>query len=115
KPPPPPEPEDEPPDDAGSDAPPPPPGLFTVRFQPVIAGRRPGRGFGPEMIAYHQPEHPVSVQYRSLAAEIVAQLPGSRPRVLLFTAAGAGAGTTTILLNLAVTLARRDDSTVTLV
>src|SRR5439155_12420010 len=115
KPPPPPEPEDEPPDDAGSDAPPPPPSLFTIRFQPVHAGRRPGRGFGPELIAYHQPEHPISVQYRSLAAEIIAQLPGSRPRVLLFTAAGTCAGTTTVILNLAVTLARREETCVTLV
>jgi Mrp family chromosome partitioning ATPase len=114
-PPPPSEPGDEPPEDSGSDGPPPPPGLFTIRFQPVRAGRRAGRGLGPELIAYHQPEHPISVQYRSLAAEIIAQLPGVGPRVLLFTAAATGAGTTTVLLNLAVTLARRDDTRVTAV
>jgi Mrp family chromosome partitioning ATPase len=67
------------------------------------------------VIAYHQPEHLISVQYRSLAAEIIAQLPGSRPRVLLFTSVTPHAGTTTILLNLAVTLARREETCVTLV
>jgi Mrp family chromosome partitioning ATPase len=105
-PPPPSEPEDEAPDDDDSGNP--PPGVIRIRFQPVHAGRRPGRGFGPELIAFHQPEHAVSVQYRSLAAEIMAQLPGSGPRVLLFTAAAPQAGTTTVLLNLAVTLARRE-------
>src|SRR5690349_12227653 len=86
----------------------PPAGPFTIAFQPVHAGRLPGRGFGPELIAYHQPDHPVSVQYRSLAAEIARQLPGAGPRVLLFTAASAGAGTSTVLLNLAITLARQE-------
>jgi Mrp family chromosome partitioning ATPase len=115
KPPLPPDPDDGRPEESDSDTPPPPPGLFTIRFQPLRAGRRPGRGFGPELIAFHQPDHPISVQYRSLAAEIIAQLPGSRPRVLLFTAAGQCAGTTTVVLNLAVSLARREDTTVTLV
>jgi Mrp family chromosome partitioning ATPase len=67
------------------------------------------------LIASHQPDHPVSVQYRSLAAELVSQLPGGGPRVLLFTAAAAGAGTTTVLLNLAITLARQDATRVTVV
>src|SRR5262249_28904449 len=67
-----------------------------------------GGGFGSELIAFHQPNHPVSVQYRSLIAEIVTQLPGNKPRLLMFTAAKPGAGATTVALNLGVTLARQD-------
>jgi Mrp family chromosome partitioning ATPase len=92
-----------------------PPELFTVRFQPVHAGRRPGRGFGPELVAYHQPDHPVSVQYRSLAAEILTQLPGSPPRAVAFTAPAPQAGTSTVLLNLAVTLTRQEAARVVVV
>jgi Mrp family chromosome partitioning ATPase len=55
------------------------------------------------------------VQYRSLATEIVRQLPGTQPRVLLFTAAAAGSGTSTVLLNLAVTLAAQDGTRVVVV
>jgi Mrp family chromosome partitioning ATPase len=60
------------------------------------------------LIAFHQPDHPVSEQYRTLAAEIARQLPGTQPRVLLFTGAANGVGTSTVLLNLAMTLARQD-------
>ncbi len=92
-----------------------PPGLFTIRFQPVLSGRLPGRGVASELIAYHQPHHPVSAQYRALAAEIMAQLPGHQPRAILFTSAGAGAGTSTVLLNLAITLAHQEDTRVAVV
>ncbi|MFO0807252.1 MAG: hypothetical protein U0746_01375 [Gemmataceae bacterium] len=90
-------------------------GLFTVRFQPFVAGRMAGRGFGSELVAFHQPDHAISVQYRSLVAEIVTQLPGSNPRVLLFAGATEGAGTSTVLLNLAVTLAKQDGARVAVV
>src|SRR5262249_1901859 len=40
------------------------PGLFTVRFRPVIASLMPGRGFGGELIAFHDPDHAISAQYR---------------------------------------------------
>jgi Mrp family chromosome partitioning ATPase len=96
----------------GSSAP--APALFTIRFQPIHAARLGSRGPLPELIAFHQPEHPISVQYRSLAAEIDRQLPGELPRVLLLTGAADGVGTSTVLLNLAITLARQD-STVTVV
>src|SRR5438105_4449341 len=45
-------------------------GIFRIRFQPVHAGKVSGRGFAPELVAYHHPDHTVSVQYRSLVAEI---------------------------------------------
>jgi Mrp family chromosome partitioning ATPase len=54
---------------------------------------------------FHLPEHPVSGEYRSLRDEIRKQLPEAPTRLLLFTAAAAESGTTTVLLNLALTLA----------
>lgn len=93
----------------------PTPGLFTIRFQPVHAGKLNGRGFGPELITFHHPDHAISVQYRSLVAEIVAQLPGSRPRALAFTAAAPQSGASTVLLNLAITLACQEATRVVVV
>src|SRR5262245_43598080 len=92
-----------------------PPGLFTIRFRPVIAGELPGRGFGSEIITFHDSEHPISEQYRLLLAEIALQLPNGPPRVLVFSGATAEAGTTTIVMNLAVTIARTGASRVTVV
>jgi Mrp family chromosome partitioning ATPase len=66
----------------------------------------PGKRFAPELLAYHQPDHPVSEQYRALWKSIAAPLPAGRAQVLLFTGAFPAAGTTTALLNLAVTAVR---------
>jgi Mrp family chromosome partitioning ATPase len=90
-------------------------GIFAIRFEPVHSGLWLRHGFGPELVAYHQPEHPVSGQYHSLRDAITAQLPGMLPRVLLFTSVAPSAGTTTVLLNLAVTIARLDGPRVTVV
>jgi Mrp family chromosome partitioning ATPase len=84
------------------------PAIMTVQFEAVRAAHLSGRGFGPELIAFHQPTHAVSVQYRSLMAEIMTQLPGAKPRMLLFVAAEPNVGTTTVALNLGVTLARQE-------
>jgi Mrp family chromosome partitioning ATPase len=91
------------------------PGLFTVRFRPVVAGVLPSLGFGSELVALHDPDHPISEQYRLLLGEIALQLPSGPPRVLLFTGATAEAGTTTVLLNLALTIARTDSARVTVI
>src|SRR5262249_50043075 len=53
------------------------------------------RRFAPELIAFHRSEHPVSEQYRVLADDLTAQLPGGRSQVLLFTALTSEVGTTT--------------------
>jgi len=58
------------------------------------------------LVALHVPEHPVSGEYRTLRDEIRVQLPEPTPHVLWFTAAAGEAGTTSVLLNLAITLAR---------
>ncbi len=91
-------------------APPDEPRVMTVAFRPLAGEPLRGpahRGFTPELIAYHRPDHPVSEQYRRLATGIAAQLPTGRPQVVLFTAMAPGAGTTTVLLNTAVAWAGR--------
>jgi Mrp family chromosome partitioning ATPase len=71
--------------------------------------------FVPELIAWHQPDHPLSEQYRGLVAALEAQLPARQPQVLLFTAATPQTGTTLVLLNLAVTRARQGSTRIVLV
>jgi Mrp family chromosome partitioning ATPase len=65
------------------------------------------RRVAPELIAFHRPEDPLSAQYRALLANLVAQMPDARPHVWMFTAPAPGVGTTTVLLNVAVSLARQ--------
>lgn len=60
----------------------------------------------PELLTFHQPDHPISRQYAEVADAIDHQLPAGRSRVLLFTAA-AGADTSDVVLNLAIVQARR--------
>lgn len=67
--------------------------------------KSPIEGPDAELVALHFPDHPVSGEYRVLRDQIRQQLPEPTPKVLLFTAAAGEAGTTTVLLNLAVTLA----------
>jgi len=55
-----------------------------------------------EVIAYHQPDHALSGQYRELLEKILSEVNGEASRALLFTALTPGAGTTTAVLNLAV-------------
>ena len=62
----------------------------------------------PEVAVYHQPDHPVSLEYRSAAAGIQQQLATGGTHVLLFTAVAPRAGTTTTVLNLALTWAKHE-------
>jgi Mrp family chromosome partitioning ATPase len=66
---------------------------MTVAFEPWPAQGKTGPA--TEIISYHQPEHPVSKQYDSLFEKV-----SEGSRVLLF-AGPKGAGTSTVLLNLA--------------
>jgi len=81
---------------------------LSVRFHDAIVpgAPRPGGG-GPDssLVAFHHPDHAISGEYRALRDEIRRQLPDGTPRVVLLAAAAPEAGTTTVLLNLAVTLA----------
>jgi Mrp family chromosome partitioning ATPase len=85
--------------------------IMSVIFRPLPAEASPLgpslRRFAPELIASHRSEHPVSEQYRALTESISSQLPGGRPQVVLFTALEPEAGTTTVLLNAAITYARQ--------
>jgi Mrp family chromosome partitioning ATPase len=87
------------------------PSLKSVRFRPLAPDQLPlppaQRRFAPELVAYHQPEHALSEGYRALWAGIEGQRDRDRASVLLFTAPTARAGTTTVLLNLAITAARQ--------
>ncbi len=85
----------------------PPASFLSVRFHDT-APRIPGRTGGPDagLVALHFPDHAVSAEYRTLRDEVTKQLPGATSRALMFTAATPQAGTTTVLLNLALTLAR---------
>ncbi len=81
--------------------------FLSVHFHdtaPRVAGRTSGPDEG--LVALHFPDHPVSDEYRTLRDEITKQLPDATSRAITFTAASPEAGTTTVLLNLALTLAR---------
>ncbi|CAN5292609.1 hypothetical protein BH11PLA2_BH11PLA2_50140 [soil metagenome] len=59
-----------------------------------------------DIVAFHQPDHAVSQEYRHLAADVRKQVGDGSPKAVLFTSAGRDHGTTTVLINLAVTLAK---------
>ena len=84
---------------------------LSVRFHD-LSGRPRGKpeyeGPDPGLVALHLPDHPISSEYRTLRDEVRSQLPDPTPRVLFFTAAIGEAGTSTVLLNLAVTVAREN-------
>jgi MinD-like ATPase involved in chromosome partitioning or flagellar assembly len=74
-----------------------------VRFHDVVVPG--GKGPDASLVAFHLPDHLVSGEYRSLKGSIQNQLPQAPSRLLMFAAAAPESGTTTVLLNFAVTLA----------
>ncbi|HUR52609.1 MAG TPA: hypothetical protein VMZ71_00630 [Gemmataceae bacterium] len=75
----------------------------------------PVEGPDAELVALLYPDHPVSGEYRVLRDEVRKQLTEPASKVLLFTAATPEAGTTTVLLNLGVTLAAEKNARVLVV
>ena len=76
----------------------------------VIRALAPKRGLAPELVAYHAPEQPASVRYADLLGSLLEAgfvRAGSACRTLLLTAARPEIGTTTVLLNLAISAARQ--------
>lgn len=71
----------------------------------AVAARATQERLPPELIAFHQPEHPLSEQYRTLAARIAPVDAGAA--ALLVSGTVTGAGATTVLLNVAITVARQ--------
>lgn len=86
-------------------------GLVQVSFRPFPAAPallRPACDrFVRDLVVFHQPEHAISEQYRTLLAGLESQLVSGQPHALFFTAPRPGVGVTTVLLNLALTVAIR--------
>jgi Mrp family chromosome partitioning ATPase len=77
--------------------------FLAVGIPPVPAG------ITPELIAYHHPNHPISLQYQAVRAEIGKQFSEPASRACLLTAGLSSSGLTTVVLNLAATLAAESD------
>lgn len=74
---------------------------MTVAFEPWTGPAPTPAGIAPEVIAFHQPEHPVSREYANLFDKIAR----GRGQVLLLSGSKPHVGASTVLLNLAVTAA----------
>ncbi len=84
------------------------PAPTTGMFRPSPAETAPrGPHFAPDIIAHHEPDHPVSGRYRELLAAVTPAASGETAPVLLLTPALPGADAVSVLLNLAVTAARK--------
>jgi Mrp family chromosome partitioning ATPase len=80
----------------------------SVTLRPSLAEAAPSRShFAPEIVAHHQPDHPVSGQYRNLLAALTPPASGQGGKALLFAPGLPDADAAGVLLNLAVTAARQ--------
>ena len=61
-------------------------------------------GISPDVVVYHFPDHLVTSEYRTIREEVRRQFDEAGSRVVFLTAAVPVAGTTTVLMNLAVSL-----------
>jgi Mrp family chromosome partitioning ATPase len=75
-----------------------------VRLQALA---KPTPRVAAELIAYHQPEHAVSQQYSAVFSQMMPEASSEDGCVLLLTSLAPGAGTTTALLNLAISGCRQ--------
>jgi Mrp family chromosome partitioning ATPase len=85
--------------------------FYRVSFQPLpvrdwVALPQDKR-LATELVAFHDPNHAVSMQYQSIVHSMEAELSGFRSRVVLLSALQKGIGTTSVLLNLALTCAKQ--------
>jgi Mrp family chromosome partitioning ATPase len=94
------------------------PAWFGVRFQPLafepLTGPI-GNRFARDLIAYHEPSHAISDQYRILQNEVARQVGSRTGMSLLFASARPSAGTTAVTLNLAITWARASNAKIVVV
>jgi Mrp family chromosome partitioning ATPase len=72
-----------------------------VTLQAWPPARR-GGAIAREIVAYHQPDHPISKQYGELFARMIEDLAPASPALLLALGVKPQVGTTTVLLNVAV-------------
>jgi Mrp family chromosome partitioning ATPase len=91
--------------------------VLSVTFHrlPQAGLRLMATGVSADVIAYHQPDHPVSAEYRIVRDEIRKQFEEPGSRIALFASASAASGTTTVLVNLATTLSQLPNSRVLLI
>ena len=73
-----------------------------VTFQPTLSSPSVHGRVAAELVAFHQPQHPVSNQYAALFAQLMEPACDDSSPVFLFTALAGGAGVTTSTLNLAI-------------
>ena len=74
-----------------------------VAFRAIPKGPR----LVPELIAFHEPEHAISAQYRELLAALESSLEGDGAQALLLAPALPTTDGTAVLLNVAITAARQ--------
>jgi Mrp family chromosome partitioning ATPase len=81
---------------------------MTISFRPAVPVEKPVSRprLAPELIAYHCPEDPASARYGELLTALTRAAAGPAA-AFLFTSARLDAGTTTVLLNLAITATRQ--------
>lgn len=84
---------------------------LTVNFEPYTGLGEIGK-IASEVIAYHQPNNPISQQYLSLIDKLLQDDAG---KVMLLSGIRPGVGTSTVLLNLAVAAALKSQKRVTIV
>lgn len=91
----------------------------TLSFQSLQSGIVPlkpvEQRLHARLIAFHQPTHAVSQQYRLIGEHVGAQLPARKAQALLFTSAPLSTDTATVLVNLAITRVREAGVRVALV
>ncbi|MFO0841004.1 MAG: hypothetical protein U0797_01215 [Gemmataceae bacterium] len=81
------------------------------RNLPGAAGLARRSRFAAELVAFHAPDQPAASQYGALLEAILESARGrgaGRENVYLFSGTRRGSGTTTVLLNLAITAARQE-------
>jgi Mrp family chromosome partitioning ATPase len=79
----------------------------SVVLQPAPALRPRAAQVAADLIAFHQPDHAVSAQYAAMLAQMTNESNTDAPPVLLLTGLAPRAGTTTVVLNLAVSGCRQ--------
>ena len=76
---------------------------LTVAFEPWTGPSAGSTGIAPEIVAFHQPAHPISRQYLEVWNMMIAGFAGIGCPTMVLTGLRSQVGTTTVLVNLAVT------------
>jgi Mrp family chromosome partitioning ATPase len=88
---------------------------MTAAFEPWPASAPAVANLGAEIVAYHHPEHPASKEYALLLEAMRGALKKGVPCVLLLFGMKQHVGTSTVLLNLAVSAAMKQNLRVAVV